>query len=109
MPSPRGTAGAVGHRDAAYVVNILGNSMDPAADDAIVGWVRDTWQRLQPHTEGAYLNFLDGDDSTRVQSAFAPDDWQRLLGVKRQWDPDNVFRVNHNIPVIAQREDALRT
>ena len=104
-----GTAGAVGHRDAAYVVNILGSSMDPAADDAIVGWVRDTWQRLQPYTEGAYLNFLDGDDSTRVESAFAPEDWQRLLGVKRQWDPDNVFRVNHNIPVIGQREDAPRT
>ena len=38
--------------------------MDPAADDATVGWVRDTWQRLQPHSDGAYLNFLDGDDST---------------------------------------------
>ncbi len=44
-----------------------------------------------------------------MQSAFAPEDWQRLLGVKRQWDPDNVFRVNHNIPAISQREGALRT
>ena len=86
-----GTAGAVGHRDAAYVVNILGNSMDPAADDATVGWVRDTWQRLQPHTEGAYLNFLDGDDSTRVQSAFAPEAGSGCWAVKAGGTPTTSF------------------
>ena len=98
----RGTAGAIGHRDAAYVVNLLGNSMDPGADEVTTGWVRETWQRLRPHTVGAYLNFLDGDDTTRIETAFAPGAWARLVDVKAQWDPDNVFRVNHNIPVAVE-------
>jgi FAD/FMN-containing dehydrogenase len=94
----RGTEGAVGHRDAAYVVNILGNTMDPREEEAATSWVRETWQRLQPHCSGAYVNFLDGDDGARVESAFSPEAWRRLQVVKRQWDPDNVFRLNHNIP-----------
>ena len=94
----RGTEGAVGHRDAAYVVNVLGNTMDPRGEEATTSWVRETWQRLQPHCTGAYVNFLDGDDGPRVESAFSPEAWRRLRAVKRQWDPDNVFRLNHNIP-----------
>ena len=88
----------MGHRDAAYVVNILGNTMDPREEEATTSWVRETWQRLQPHSTGAYVNFLDGDDGARVESAFSPGAWRRLQDVKRQWDPDNVFRLNHNIP-----------
>ncbi len=94
-----GSDGAVGHRDAAYVVNILGNGMDPRGDDANVGWVRDTWAGLEPHTTGAYLNFLDADDTPRVRSAFDHGAWARLLAAKNTWDPHNVFHVNHNIPV----------
>lgn len=91
--------GAVGHRDAAYVVNILGNGTDPRGDGAHVSWVRDTWAQLEPHTTGAYLNFLDADDTTRLRSAFDHEAWPRLLAAKNAWDPHNVFHVNHNIPV----------
>ncbi len=94
-----GSDGAVGHRDAAYVVNILGNNTDPRDDEAVVGWVRHTWAELAPHTTGAYLNFLDGDDTTRIRSAFERETWPRLIAVKNAWDPHNVFHVNHNIPV----------
>ena len=89
----------MGHRDAAYVVNLLGNGMDPRGDDANVGWVRDTWAELESHTTGAYLNFLDADDTTRLRSGFEHEAWPRLLAAKEAWDPHNVFRVNHNIPV----------
>jgi FAD/FMN-containing dehydrogenase len=93
-----GSSGAVGHRDAAYVVNILGNGTSPDDEPAVADWVRATWARLEPLTAGAYLNFLDGDDATRVRSAFAPEAWDRLVAVKTAWDPDNVFHINHNIP-----------
>ena len=94
----RGLDGAVGHRDAAYVVNILGNTMDPCEDEATTSWVRETWLRLESHCAGAYVNFLDGDDGARLTSAFSAKAWRRLQDVKRQWDSDNVFRLNHNIP-----------
>ena len=94
----RGTDGAVGHRDAAYVVNILGNTMDPREDETTTSWVRETFEQLQPHCTGAYVNFLDADDAARVSSAYSSAAWLRLQDVKRQWDPDNLFRLNHNIP-----------
>jgi hypothetical protein len=40
-----------------------------------------------------------GDECTdRIRSVFDDTAWQRLVEVKRQWDPDNVFGLNHNIP-----------
>jgi hypothetical protein len=94
-----GSGGAVGHRDAAFVVNILGNGMDQRSDRTTVSWVRETWAQLAEHTTGAYLNFLDHDDTSRLRTAFAPGAWERLVTAKLMWDPDNVFHINHNIPV----------
>lgn len=98
-----GSAGAVGHREAGFIVNILGNGTDPRGDRANIAWVRETWAQLEPHTTGAYLNFLDEDDTARVRSAFESDTWARLLATKQTWDPDNTFHINHNIAVSAQQ------
>jgi FAD/FMN-containing dehydrogenase len=42
------------------------------------------------------LNYL-GDEGERVRAAYGPN-WERLVKLKRRWDPDNVFRLNQNIP-----------
>ena len=94
-----GSAGAVGHRDSAYVVNLVGSCHDAADDAAMIAWVRVAWAELEPAITGTYVNFLDGDDATRVAGAYEPTAFARLKTLKRQWDPTNLFHINHNIPV----------
>ena len=43
-----------------------------------------------------YVNHLDADDRNRVAEAYGPN-FDRLVSVKQKYDPDNVFRLNHNI------------
>jgi FAD/FMN-containing dehydrogenase len=86
--------------DAAWVLNILGTWVDPAADSENVAWVRDLWALAEPHTVAAYTNFLGDEGADRVRSAFDDSAWRRLVSLKRQWDPDNVFRLNNNIPPV---------
>jgi FAD/FMN-containing dehydrogenase len=47
---------------------------------------------------GVYRNSIGDEGQARVRSAFTPEKWRKLQGLKRTWDPDNVFRHNHNIP-----------
>jgi FAD/FMN-containing dehydrogenase len=60
---------------------------------------------MEPHASGGlYLNFLgqERDPVTARDAALAvygPDKLDRLVALKRRYDPDNVFRLNHNIPV----------
>lgn len=91
------TETAFWHRDARYSPVIAGMWPDPADNEANIAWVRDYYAALAPHSrEGAYVNFLDADDSSRLRAVYG-DNWDRLVEVKRAWDPDNVFHVNQNI------------
>ena len=59
--------------------------------------MRDTFELLQPHmTDGRYTNFLAADDAGMVRQGYG-DNYQRLVDVKRIYDPDNLFRLNQNI------------
>lgn len=49
---------------------------------------------------GVYVNFLGADDGDRVRAAYGDARHRRLTQVKHEWDPDNVLRLNHNIPPI---------
>ena len=53
---------------------------------------------LRPHTTGAvWLNWVGDEGDARVRSAFGDDAYHRLQAVKEAYDPQNVFRSNHNI------------
>ena len=90
---------AYAHRDAEFVVNVHGHWTDPADDEAGLAWTRGLFDEIAPHaTGGTYVNFLSDEGSERVQDAYPPAVWSRLVEVKRRYDPDNLFRLNQNIP-----------
>ncbi len=90
-------ATAFGHRDANFSMVILSASSDPADDAANTKWVRDYSDAVAPHSEvGGYVNFMDDDDGTRVRANYGTN-FDRLVKIKRQYDANNVFRVNQNI------------
>jgi FAD/FMN-containing dehydrogenase len=89
---------AVPHRKEGWNVLIPSVWTDPAATDENVEWTRETHRAFGPHLEDArWLNYL-GDDQRddAVRAAYGPN-YERLLELKRRYDPDNVFHHNHNI------------
>jgi FAD/FMN-containing dehydrogenase len=48
--------------------------------------------------KGAYVNFLGNEGETRIRAAYPGFTWQRLTEIKREYDPDNLFHLNQNIP-----------
>ena len=72
---------------------------DPRANGENMAWVRAAWAAIQPGvTGGVYVNELDNDDGNdRVRLAYAGN-YDRLTRVKAKYDPENVFRLNANIP-----------
>ncbi|APE32418.1 FAD-linked oxidase [Halomonas aestuarii] len=92
------TATAYAGRDAQYVMNVHARWQDAAEDDRCRDWARHVFQELAPFaTGGGYVNFLTEDEGDRVATAYGVN-FARLQAVKRRYDPDNLFRVNLNIP-----------
>jgi len=91
------TATAFPHREPGYNLIILSQWTDPADNDKGIAWARETFDALRPHTsDRAYVNYLAADESDRVRAAYGPN-YDRLVEVKRKYDPDNLFRLNQNI------------
>lgn len=90
---------AVGNRDAGLVLNVAAGWDDAADDAANMAWARAAWQDLQRFsTGGVYINFQPEDEGDeRIRAAYGKN-YDRLVEVKTKWDPDNVFRMNKNIP-----------
>jgi FAD/FMN-containing dehydrogenase len=82
---------AFGHRDAAYLLNIAGGWAEASDDASNIAWTRDFWSAIRPATDGAYVNFVGGDDASLLREAFEPEALARLEALKAVWDPDGVF------------------
>lgn len=93
----KATATAFPHRDPGYSMVIISQWQRRDDTEANVAWTRDTFEALRPHMAGgAYINNLSADDSDLVHEAWGPN-YERLVAVKRRYDPQNLFRLNHNI------------
>ncbi|WP_276388512.1 FAD-binding oxidoreductase [Eudoraea chungangensis] len=85
------------HRDAKYAGVIVGVDPDPANADKITDWCKDYWEALHPYsTGGAYLNFIMDEGQERIKASYKHN-YDRLSRIKKQYDPENLFRVNQNI------------
>jgi FAD/FMN-containing dehydrogenase len=91
--------GAVGNRDARYIAGFNGTWPPSSPPDPHVAWVRGSWERIRRFsTGGNYVNFqLADDDHERTTAAYRTS-YRRLQRIKARYDPDNLFRVNRNIP-----------
>jgi FAD/FMN-containing dehydrogenase len=90
-------ATAFAYRDANFATVIAGMWPDPADNDANTAWVRDYAAATAPLSEeGGYINFMSGDDQSRIKANYKGN-YDRLVEVKRTYDPGNLFRVNQNI------------
>jgi FAD/FMN-containing dehydrogenase len=91
-------ATAFPHRAEQYDLLILAQWDDPARTDEHVGWARAAFDALRPHLEDAvYVNNLGTEGPERVRSAYGPNH-ARLAALKRTYDPENVLRLNQNVP-----------
>jgi FAD/FMN-containing dehydrogenase len=100
-----GAAGRVARDDTAWSYRgarsaqvILGVDPDPASNERMIDWAREYHDALHPHSAGGgYVNMLMHDEGAdRVRASYG-DNFDRLVEVKRRYDPDNPLRINQNI------------
>jgi hypothetical protein len=93
-------ATAWSYRDARWAAVFAGVDPDPANAGAIRDWSRDYSDAIKPYAMGGgYVNF-QMDEPDRVRGMYGAN-YDRLASVKAQYDPENVFQVNQNIPPAA--------
>ena len=92
-------ATAFAYRNGGWVGVFTGIDPDPANLPAAKSWAEQYWQQLHPTSAGGgYVNMMmENDGRDRVRAAYRGN-YERLVHVKRRYDPANLFHINHNIP-----------
>src|SRR5205823_5779341 len=92
---------AFSHRKNSFNLLIVSSWSDRAQNEKHISWTRHLWQVLQPHAPGGvYVNYLgqEADEGAdRVRAAYGTRKYERLLALKREYDAQNMFRMNQNI------------
>jgi FAD/FMN-containing dehydrogenase len=89
-------ATAFSHRDASYLFHPISLWSDPADDERLIAENRAFADAMRPFSTGAaYLNFTP--EADRVRDAYGEQKYERLVALKDEYDPDNLFRMNQNI------------
>lgn len=88
---------AYSSRDARYVMNVHGRWDSAAEDERGIAWAREFFRKAAPFASGgAYINFLTQDETDRIEFAYGKT-YERLVALKKKYDPTNFFRMNQNI------------
>jgi FAD/FMN-containing dehydrogenase len=104
MEHLHGRASALGPGDSAFVHRTPGHNfavlamwLEPGGAEVAAGHVRSFFDDMGPFlAQGVYANYLAEEGEARVRAAYGAA-WDRLVGLKRKYDPDNVFRLNQNV------------
>ena len=84
-------------RSKMYNFLFLGIWQDPGATTENMDWVHASWESIRPFLSShVYVNYLSQEGQERVRAAYG-ENYERLVAVKRKYDPTNLFRVNQNI------------
>jgi FAD/FMN-containing dehydrogenase len=96
---------ALGRRQVRWCFHALAfwTEPDEAAAEANVAWARELADDLEPHTTaGVYLNYTSDVGEDRVRAAYGDEKYERLVALKDDYDPTNLFQLNQNIRPSAQ-------
>jgi FAD/FMN-containing dehydrogenase len=85
-------------RSAGFTYNINATTATQQGFDAEREWARSFWSTLEPFHTNVYVNFLMEEGEERVRQAYGGQKYDQLKALKRRYDPDNLFRLNQNIP-----------
>ncbi len=91
-------ATAYAHRQSRIMVNVAALVESPEQAPEHEPWVVGLADALRQDDDGAYVNFLGDESEERIRDAYPGATWDRLVKVKRRYDPTNLFRLNQNIP-----------
>jgi len=81
-------------------VNLAAFYNAPEERTARAQWVEEFTRALRPNDDSAYVGFLGDEGHARVRGAYPGATWDRLTRIKAAYDPENVFRLNQNIPPV---------
>ena len=85
-------------RSAAFQLDAESFWDDPAEDERHMGWARRAMAIVEPDAAtGQYVNSITDVGPNAAKAVYGDAKQDRLVALKRAWDPDNVFRLNHNI------------
>jgi hypothetical protein len=91
-------ATALSQRDARWAFHALSLWADPADIPVNRAWTEALAAAMSPFASGAaHPNYVSEDAGDRVRKFYGPETYDRLVDVKRRWDPENVFALNQNI------------
>jgi FAD/FMN-containing dehydrogenase len=90
-------ATAFAHRDRELFVNVAAMYLDGAETETHEAFVSGLAERLGKNGTGGYVGFMGDESEETLRAAYGPA-WDRLRELKRRYDPDNLFRLNHNVP-----------
>jgi FAD/FMN-containing dehydrogenase len=87
------------HREAPFVLNVIGKWPGGGPGPEHVDWARDLVASLEEFGSGeSYTNFQgDAQSAASLRKAYGAETYERLVQAKDRWDPDNVFHLNQNI------------
>jgi FAD/FMN-containing dehydrogenase len=90
-------ATAFGDRSAPFLLNIIASTFTADGYDNAVTWAQQLYAALSPSLTGSsYINFLSAEGDERVRAAYGSN-YDRLVALKNEYDPTNLFRLNQNI------------
>jgi FAD/FMN-containing dehydrogenase len=91
-------ATAFAHRKSRIMANLAALYEMPEEKEIHEAWVTEFFSSLQQNDKGMYVNFVGNEGEAHIRAAYPNGTWERLRKVKAKYDPDNLFRLNQNIP-----------
>ncbi len=89
---------AVGHRTWPYNLLLTSIWSDARDSEVNIRWTREFWDAMQPFmADAVYVNYLGEEGEERIRSAYGVAKYERLVALKKKYDPSNLFRINQNI------------
>ena len=84
-------------RDARHAFIAIGMWENAERDKEQIAYIRDLWRTMQQFSSGGFYPNYEGEMTGQLEAAFGADKYRRLLALKKKYDPDNFYRLNHNI------------